>query len=147
MRPSSAETSEPACVKRKILSTKSNTSCFLDHENILPWYALRRACTRTRWFVHLAKPRCFIDHARLLHFNQRRFFTRTLSTPAKTEASVLGRDITDQPMTITVFRRPLPEVRSSSFKRLKLITFIRQGVPLLSIMMKAGRGRGSGASV
>ena len=70
MRPSSVDTSEPACTKRKMLSTKSNTSWSCDVPEVLSHRQGRQRHTQAHaWrLVHLAEDqrRLFV-HARFHH--------------------------------------------------------------------------------
>ena len=70
MRPSSADTSEPACTKRKMLSMNSSTSWFCDVAEVLGHRQAAEADpqARARRLVHLAvDERGLLDHARLGH--------------------------------------------------------------------------------
>ena len=70
MRPSSVDTSEPACTKRKMLSTKSSTSWFFTSRKYSATVSARQrdAEAHARRLVHLAvDERGLLDDARLLH--------------------------------------------------------------------------------
>ena len=108
MRPSSADTSEPACVKRKILSMNSSTSWPPSSRKysatVRP--VKSHAQTRSGRLGHLPVdqrdfrlcPIVRIEHARLLHFHpQIVAFTRALADARKHgHAAMFQSDVVDQ---------------------------------------------------
>ena len=108
MRPSSAETSEPACVKRKMLSMNSSTSCAFLVAEVLGHGQAGQADAQARAgrLVHLAEdqrrlgllPVLGIDDAGLLHLQPQVVALAGALAHAgeHREAAVLQGDVVDQ---------------------------------------------------
>ena len=100
MRPSSAETSEPACTKRKMLSMNSSTSWPCLAEVLRHRQAGQRdAHARAGRLVHLAEDEHrLVDDARLLHLEPEVVaLARALADAAEgRQAAVLLGEVVDQ---------------------------------------------------
>ena len=108
MRPSSADTSEPACVKRKMLSTNSSTSLFFGVAEVLGHRQRRQrhAQTRARRLGHLAVDQrrarlrriVRVDDAALLELEPEVVaFARALADAGEhRHAAVLHGDVVDE---------------------------------------------------
>ena len=101
MRPRSADTSEPACVKRKMLSTNTSTSGVLDVAEVLGDREARQADaeTRSRRLVHLpVDQRDLVENAGFLELEVEVVpFARALTHAAEHRlAAVSLGDVVDQ---------------------------------------------------
>ena len=100
MRPSSVDTSEPACTKRKMLSTNSSTSWFFTSRKYSATVSAdeRDAQPHAGRLVHLAvDERGLVDDARLLHLEPEvGALSGALADAGEhRDATVLGRDPVD----------------------------------------------------
>jgi hypothetical protein len=115
MRPRSADTSEPACVKRKMLSTKN--------EHVLPWSrkysATVRPASATRArapggsFIWPYTSATFVENARLLDLEiEVVAFTGALADAGEHRVSAVALgDVVDQLLNETVLPTPAPPKR------------------------------------
>src|SRR5215210_5465881 len=99
MRPSSAETSEPACTKRKMLSMNRRTSWPSSRKYSAIVRPEADAKARARRLVHLpVDERDLVEHRRLRHLQEEVVpLARALADAREDgDAAVLHRDVVDQ---------------------------------------------------